>query len=324
MAKLTFASLTLKSFIYLNLIGIVIAISAPTQLRANVQPLQVGDVTLNVEMDTQISRQSDQDRWNEWLSTSLRAVKSITGGYPQTELQVQLMSAPGNQPVRFGRVRRSSPPQVHFYVNPSASLAELVDDWHSYHEFAHLLIPFPGNRDIWFTEGLASYYQYLLQARAGVIDSDEAWRRLLEGFERGLNDRNGRGQDLRQLSPAMWQQQAYRRVYWTGAAFFLRVDTRLRTETDGEYSLDTVLTAFNQCCIHQRRRWNARALIRQFGQLSVPEIWQEEYVASIDQPAEPQFALALERLGITQGVFGPRFSDESGPRALRQAIAQGL
>ena len=319
MAKLTFASLTLTSFI-----GIMLLMSVPAQLHANVQPLEVGDVTLNVEMDTQISRQADPARWNEWLSTSLRAVKSITGGYPQTEVQVRLMSAPGNQPVRFGRVRRSAPPQVHFYVNPTASLDELVDDWHSYHEFAHLLIPFPGNRDIWFTEGLASYYQYLLQARAGVIDPDEAWRRLLEGFERGLNDRNGRGQDLRQLSPAMWQQQAYRRVYWTGAAFFLRVDTRLRIETGGKHTLDSVLTAFNQCCTHQRRRWNARELIQQFGELSVPEIWQQEYAASIDQPAEPQFALALEQLGITQSDFGPRFSDEPGPRALRRAIAQGL
>ena len=324
MPKLTFASLTLTSFTGLKLIGIAIAMSASTQLRANVQPLEVGDVTLNVEMDTQISRQADPARWNEWLSTSLRAVKSITGGYPQTELRVRLMSAPGNQPVRFGRVRRSAPPQVHFYVNPTASLDELVDDWHSYHEFAHLLIPVPGNRDIWFTEGRASYYQYLLQARAGVIDPDEAWRRLLEGFERGLNDRNGRGQDLRQLSPAMWQQQAYRRVYWTGAAFFLRVDTRLRIETGGKHTLDSVLTAFNQCCTHQRRRWNARELIQQFGELSVPEIWQQEYAASIDQPAEPQFALALEQLGITQSDFGPRFSDEPGPRALRRAIAQGL
>ncbi|MEM7054314.1 MAG: hypothetical protein AAF446_07160 [Pseudomonadota bacterium] len=285
--------------------------------------LEVGQVTLDIQMDQAIAREYDDQRWNDWLSTSLRAVKSVTGDYPQSELQVQLIAAPGNQTVRFARVRRSSPPQVHFYVNPDASRDELLDDWHSYHEFAHLLIPFPGNRDIWFTEGLASYYQYILQARAGVIDTEEAWRRLLQGFERGLNDRNGHGQDLRWLSPAMRQQQAYRRVYWTGAAYFLRVDTRLRTESNGEHSLDSVLAAFNQCCVDQRRRWNATSLIDQFGQLSLPHIWQEEYDASIDQPAEPEFAAALERLGIRQSALGIRFSNRPDARALRQAIASG-
>ena len=315
----------LKSPLYpakLILLFACLLLSGPS-LSSQQYALEVGPVTLNVLLDETLAEQNTPERWNEWLSTSLNAVKTITDRYPVDEFSVLLAAAPGGEAVRFARVRRSSPPQIHFYLNPTASLDELIDDWHSYHEFAHLLIPFPGNRDIWFTEGLASYYQYLLQARAGVIDSDEAWRRLLQGFERGLNDRSGRGQDLRSLSPAMWQLQAYRRVYWTGAAYFLRVDTRLRTESNGEHSLDSVLTTFNQCCVDRRQRWNARALIEQFGDLSLPQVWQEEYEASIDQPAEPEFESALERLGISQGPFGIRFSSEPDTRALREAISNG-
>ncbi|MEM1081672.1 MAG: hypothetical protein AAGH65_08840 [Pseudomonadota bacterium] len=285
--------------------------------------MQVGDVRLDVQMDETVLQQRDPSRWDEWLRRSVDSVRSIGHSYPADELHVHLISTGGDEPVQFGRVRRSDPPQVHFYLNPDASLDELLDDWHSYHEFAHLLIPFPGNRDIWFTEGLASYYQYLLQARAGVISADQAWQRLVEGFERGINDHNGRGVELYRLSPSMWHEQAYRRVYWTGASFFLRVDTRLRTESEGRYSLDQVLMEFNQCCRDQRRRWNAKQLIDAFGQLSINAVWQEEYDASIAAPAEPEFAAAFALLGIQQRDQSTWLDTATAPTALRNAIALG-
>jgi len=301
--------------------GLVMLLCA-LPLAAAERYIEAGDVRLAIRHDDQVRFDPNGEPWEPWLATSVEAVTTVTGRFPLRAVDIQLQGTNrASEAVAFGQVRRSSPPRIRFYVDPHARLKDLEADWRGYHEFAHLLIPFPGNDDIWFTEGLASYYQYLLQARVGVVDPERAWRNLHAGFERGLDDSSGRGQSLRRLSPRMWRERAFRRVYWTGAAFFLRVDTRLRNETDGRHSLDSTLAAFHDCCLHQRRRWSARELIEKFGELSIAPIWQQEYRATIDRPAAPRFASAYERLGIRASGARLRFSDEPGRRRLREAIA---
>lgn len=259
--------------------------------------------------------------WTSWLQTALGSVYTISPDYPVDRLNVRLRAADSGGAVVFGRVRRGTVPGLEFYVDPDAHLDALNADWRGFHEAAHLLIPFPGNRDIWFTEGLASYYQYLLQARAGVISGEEAWTQLARGFGRGVNDPTGADRTLRSLSPRMWRLNAYRRVYWTGAAFFLNVDVRLRTETNGRHSLDSTLAAFHRCCLDARSRWDARSLIEQFGSLSVPAIWREEYQRIIDAPASPAFQYAFQALGIRSDGWNVSLSRDRRGAQLRDAIA---
>jgi len=262
--------------------------------------------------------------WRKWIDIAVDAVSSVGGQFPVQKVRVELHEGPEGQPITFGWVRRNSPPEVHFRVSPTASVAELIDEWHAYHEFAHLLLPFSGNQDIWFAEGLASYYQYFLQARAGVIDADEAWRRLLAGFQRGFDDPVGEGESLVELSPRMWRLNAFRRVYWSGAAFFLRVDHRLREASGHQHTLDRTLAAFADCCIDDgSRRWTARTLVARLGELSLPEVWQEEYDRAIQSLAAPDFGSASRALGLR--VESERLSLLADPAAAqrRRALALG-
>ena len=289
---------------------------------ADTHRLHVGGVEIMVEMDNGLRAGEDGAPWTEWLTTSLQATRTVTGSFPRESIRIKLRgTSRSSNAIAFGQVRRSLPPQLRFYVSPDASLEALNADWRGYHEFAHLLIPFPGNDDIWFTEGFASYYQYLLQSRAGVISQHQAWEELLDGFARGESDRSGRGRTLRSLSPDMWRERAHKRVYWTGAAFFLRVDIRLRTETGGRHSLDKTLAAFHDCCLNRHQRWSAKRLIDILGELSVPEIWQQEYRQTIDARAEPRYREALARLGISRNWRGLQLEDSPQARALRKAIA---
>jgi len=289
---------------------------------ADTHRLAVGGVKLMIEMDNTVHAADDGYPWTEWLTTALQATRTVTGDFPRDDVRIKLRATSrSSNAIAFGQVRRSQPPQLHFYVSPDASLQGLNADWRGYHEFAHLLIPFPGNDDIWFTEGFASYYQYLLQSRAGVISQDQAWEELLDGFTRGESDRSGRGWTLRSLSPNMWHERAYKRVYWTGAAFFLRVDIGLRTETDGRHSLDRTLALFHDCCMDHRRRWDAESLIDTLGELSVPEIWQREYRRTIDARAEPRYDEALARLGISRARGRLQLDESARAKALRDAIA---
>jgi hypothetical protein len=277
---------------------------------------------IELEVDPQLH--GAEVDWRPWLEQVAASVAAVGDGFPVPRVKVVLHLNEGSEPVGFGWVRRDSPPEVHMRVSPEASLDGLLDDWHAYHEFAHLLLPFAGNRDIWFAEGLASYYQYFLQARAGVIDADEAWRRLTAGFQRGFDDPAGRGQRLSRLSPRMWRTQAFRRVYWTGAAFFLRVDHRLREASRNTQSLDTTLAAFADCCIDDgATTWTAESLIERLGALSLPEVWREEYERAIRTSARPEFGSAGHRLGLDVVDERLRLVDGPAQRAWRQAIALG-
>ena len=277
---------------------------------------------IRIELDPGLHSGLDGTPWLSWIETSLDAARQLTGSFPEQKIVVELVGASrSNQAVVFGQVRRSGPPRIIFYVNPDAALHELQDNWRGYHEFAHLLIPFPGNQNSWFSEGFASYYQYLLQSRSGRIEPEEAWRRLLAGLQRGLDDPNGRGRSLRQLSPEMWRERAFRRVYWTGASFFLRIDTRLRIESGGRHSIDSALAAFHDCCMQQRRRWSAEALVKILGQLSLPAIWEQEYRTTLDSVAQPRFDRAMQGLGIEIDGKRLHFSNEPDAVALRHAIA---
>ena len=285
-------------------------------------PLAASTAPIRVDLQPPAGTR-DAEPWTGWLETALGAVRTVSPDYPVDRLIVRLNAADtGGRAVAFGRVRRSAIPALEFYVDPHAGLAALNADWRSYHEAAHLLIPFPGNRDIWFTEGLASYYQYLLQARAGVIGEEQAWTELARGFQRGLDDPAGAGRTLRSLSPRMWRLNAFKRVYWTGAAFFLNVDVRLRTETRGRHSLDSALAEFHRCCMERRERWDARALIEQLGAVSVPAIWRQEYRRIIDAPAEPDVQRAFEALGIAFDGRNVLLDPAPQLRRLRTAIVE--
>lgn len=277
---------------------------------------------LELVVDPQLQRTTAE--WRPWIERAAAAVATVGGEFPVPEVKVQLHAGSGGEPVEFGWIRRNSPPEIHMRVSDQSSLSDLLDDWHAYHEFAHLLLPFAGNRDIWFAEGLASYYQYFLQARAGVIDADEAWRRLVAGFQRGFDDPAGQGERLITLSPRMWRTRAFRRVYWSGAAFFLRVDHRLREATDHTQSLGTTLAAFADCCmVDGSGQWSAQSLVEQLGVLSLPEIWTEEYERATRSLAVPDFGLAAEPLGLA--VNGNRVSliDDPLARSRRHALVFG-
>ncbi len=294
----------------------------PGAIFASQVEIKVGQTLIEVHIDQRLGKPSES-AWTDWIGQAAGSLVSVSGRFPEPRLKVMLEASDRRDPITFGRVRRSRPPEVYLYVHPEAELDDLLDDWRGFHEFAHLLLPFAGNTDIWFAEGLASYYQHLLQARAGVINSSEAWRRMFAGFQRGLNDPNGRGMTLVELSPRMWRERAFRRVHWTGAAFFLRVDLRLRLSSGGEHSLDSALAAFADCCRESGRSWNAGQLIAQLGEVSVAEIWREEHERMIDDVAEPRLDWAMNKLGIKWDERDIRFVTDPEKESLRASVARG-
>jgi hypothetical protein len=277
---------------------------------------------LEIHISDQFSETSRQNLV-EWISSLSDALRTIYGHWPRRHWQTVISPAPasGDDPIPWAEVKRGETDSVNFYVSPAASANELKRAWTGYHEFAHLLIPYQGRGDSWFTEGLASYYQNVLQARSGVIDEQAMWQKLYDGYQRGLADTRFHGRPLGEVSQGMRQEGGFMRVYWSGAWYFLAADVRLRQQSRGRLSLDKALEQLNRCCAD--KSLSVPAIVRKLDELNRVIMFQslyDELVVSTEiPPYEPLFA----SLGITV-KNGRVHLQQQGPGAIiRGGIASG-
>lgn len=256
---------------------------------------------------------TQQSKLKKWLLSAADTVSLLHGSLPRAEIRIALQPYPSESAVPFARVLRNDPEGVLFYVNPDRPLDEYIDDWTAYHELSHLFIPYPGNADVWFSEGLASYYQNVLQARAGLLTKDEAKQKLRAGFERGKNDARYSNLTLGELSPVMRDKHAFMRVYWSGALYFLHADLMLREirEIDNAVpTLDEVLREFAACCLNSSRQWSGKTIAAEFDRISATDIFTalyEDYEQSVAIP-EFQSLLAAPELDT---ILSPNLPSDS-------------
>ncbi|HJU40379.1 MAG TPA: hypothetical protein VJ724_12450, partial [Tahibacter sp.] len=171
---------------------------------------------------------ADADKMQAWMSDVARAAVTAYGRLPLEQVQVMLIrSAARGGAVGFGQSTRGQGQALTIFVDPSRPLDEIRADWTAIHELSHVAHPFLGSGGAWLAEGLASYWQNVLRARAGQLSAADAWQRLDAGFERGRKAANA-GMTLHDVTDEMHARGAYMRVYWAGAAYWLGVDVELR------------------------------------------------------------------------------------------------
>ena len=92
---------------------------------------------------------------SEWAWFVSRSLLQVYGRWPRDHWRITVApaSATGDDPIPWAQVHRDDIDTVEFFVSPLASTAMLNRAWTSYHELAHLLIPYRGWGDAWFSEG---------------------------------------------------------------------------------------------------------------------------------------------------------------------------
>ncbi len=321
-----FGSLVVSAFIAL----MSTMLSAPPAQAATVQRYQQQDRGLNIVIEDSVPAAQRADVLR-WLTETADSMAGVLGHWPRQEWQVTVAryNSRGNDPVPWAQVNRGNPDTVTFYVDPSADYQMLSSDWTAYHEFSHLLLPYRGWGDMWFSEGLASYYQNLLQARYGVMDEETMWQRLHDGFVRGRENKRP-DITLAALSPIMREQRSYMRVYWSGAWYFFKADTELRQRTGGEQSLDTALGALNACCADEKL--SAKAIARKLDILTGQQLFLPLFTRVANSYALPPFETLYQELGISivdgevalTGQGSASGQEGLGAQNLRRGIVQGV
>ncbi len=172
-----------------------------------------------------------------WLRRTAEEVLQVRRDFPYPYVTVRLIPVPGRErPSLFGMVLWSSPPSISVLVGQDAAPESFTRDWVALHELLHLTHPTFLPRVAWLSEGLATYYTEVARARSGRHTPLEAWSELVDGFERGRVDANGRT-----MAQVVEGSDTSPSVYWTGALFALHLDVELRRLTGNQRGLDDVL-----------------------------------------------------------------------------------
>lgn len=241
-------------------------------------------------------------RIEPWLRANADALsRALDPAAPRLPVdRLQVLAVPtgtGGEPVPWGEVMRGGGDAVHLYIDQTQPQAAFLDDWVLIHELSHLLHPYMEGDGRWLYEGIASYYQNILPARAGWRTEREAWDRLHAGFRRGQTGTKA-GQTLAEASRDMLRDRAFMRVYWSGAAIVLLADLELRQVSGGTQSLDWALAELRRREGPFDRGWGARELIAALDRVTDRRVFAKLVERWLDSDRFPDLVPTYRALGL--------------------------
>lgn len=259
------------------------------------EPLVVPEGTYLIDWQGEFDA-AQRAKLQDWLRAVAPTLTLLHGSWPADTIRIELKPVNYDTALPFATVLRGRPEGVQFYVNANRPLEEFITDWTTYHELSHLFIPFPGRADLWFSEGLASYYQNILQVRAGLLTPAETRARFTAAFGRGAADTDDADLTLTELSRQMRKRGGFMRSYWSGALLFLEADIALRerTPTEGQPgSLDDVLREYGRCCRVIGGETTGRELVAEFDRIAGGRVFADLYERYAQSTAMPRYGNAL-------------------------------
>jgi hypothetical protein len=215
----------------------------------------------------------------QWIQHGAQAIASVSGSFPVNNAQILVLPlGKRSEPVPWAEVQRAGLPAVHLYIDQDRPIDEFYSDWTLTHELSHLLLPKISGSARWVYEGLASYYQNVLMARAQLQSPDKSWKKLRSGFAKGRKAAK---------STSLVDSRRTKHVYWGGAALMYMADVELRLQQKGN-SLDEVLVKLQNCCISGTKDWKADDFMQKLDELSQTTVFTELYK---DEARQSQFPI---------------------------------
>ena len=168
-----------------------------------------------------------------WVESAARAIAAYYGTLPVPRVVLTIHGG-GSGRITSGRTDgRGGEATIEISVGDAATPADLASNWELVHEMVHLAFP-SMRRQAWIEEGLATYVEPLVRARAGLAPADDIWKWLVWGLPRGQQALDPGGLD---------GARSWAATYWGGALFCFDADVAIRQRTGGKKSLDDALRA---------------------------------------------------------------------------------
>jgi hypothetical protein len=250
----------------------------------------------------------------EWVEKRANGVAAYYGGFPVDRMDLTLESG-GWGKVGGGRTlggRRGA--RIKLSIGSGTTAEDLAEDWQITHEMIHLAFPSMPGRHSWVEEGLATYVEPIVRARADRSMVDNIWQWLTWGLPQGaeaaardgLDNSGGRGA-----------------TYWGGALFCFLADVEIRRRTGNQKSLDDALRGIVHAGGNVNVSWPlASALSEGDKAVGVP-VLSELYAKMGSKAYSVDVRSLLSRLGVSGGRSHVTYDDGAPLAAIRKGISTG-
>ena len=248
-----------------------------------IHPVKLGDMTVN----TAIVGGNALD-YASWTRIVTGAAGATHRALPGDNALIALVPTPmQKETVPWAHVKRGGGSHVIAYVNDTASLQELLDDWTLFHEVSHLYHPYLRGSDRWVSEGFASYFQNVYRARVEVVTPEFAFGRLQAGIEGGRKENRKRGHVPVTKGGRM-------RTYWTAAAMALNADYIIRQKSAGKKTLASVMGEFAVASLPTEKTWRAAQYLAALDQILGFELLLPMYRKTVRDRYMPEMLMDVE------------------------------
>jgi len=243
------------------------------------------------------------------VTSAARLVSEHYRRPPIARTLVLLIPEPGRG-VGFARVLGNGGASVIAPIGAHSSPAD-IRGWEIVHEMLHVAFPNLLHQQAWLEEGMATYYEPLLRARAGLISEEQVFAGFLRGMPHGLPRADDRGLD---------NTPTWGRTYWGGALFCLLADLEIRERTRGKRSLDDVLRTVLTAGGNVASRWSIDRLLQIADASTSVPVLRELYEAHALRATTVDLEALWAELGVRREGDRVVF-DERAPKAwLRRAL----
>lgn len=252
---------------------------------------------------------------SQWMQETATAISAFWHGFPVSDVMVVLVPTPGHAGVAHGKVVAAGGPSVAIHIGALARAPDLYADWILVHELFHLGFPSFSGEGKWLDEGLATYFEPIIRARAGWHSPHAVWSEFERDMSQGLTAVEATGVE---------KATSFQGIYWGGAILALMADVRTRQRTAGAVGLEDGLRAVLAAGGNASRLWKLdRAIdvidarlgeptLRKLADahsfagkpVDLPRLWTELGVRK--QAGEVVFDEAAALAGVRQTIIHPR------------------
>jgi hypothetical protein len=241
------------------------------------------------------------------------AVDSITAYYERPFVdRVLVIVIPGTpaNPTR-GVTLGDTGPAVLVRAASGLTVAGTRDDWVVTHELLHVSQPSLGREHSWLSEGMATYVEPIVRARAGLVSPEKFWGDLVEALPQGLPEAGDQGLE---------RTQTWGRTYWGGALFCLAADVAIRERTGNARSFDDALRAVVATGAGVETYWSIQRFLEVGDRGTGTGVLEELYRSMALAPGTVDLAVMWQRLGVIVEAGHVRFDEHAPLAAIRRAI----
>ncbi len=244
----------------------------------------------------------------QWVRRAAVAVTNYLGHYPAKHLLITIRGG-GVRPVGEGVTHGNS--RIEVRLGPSASAADLRQDWIMTHEMFHLAFPTLNDRYLWMMEGLSDYLEPIARSRVGQLTPEEVWHEFVEGLPQGLPRRGDRGLD---------NTFTRERIYWGGNLYWLLADVQIREKTNNRHSVDDAIRAILDAGGNGGAVWTLERILTVGDKATETTVLKDLHSELGPKPGSADLDALWKRLGVKYNKGAISFDNGAPNASLRAAI----